>query len=190
MMLVAVYTYMLLLPNMQICMSAKSADTPVACLSQADGSTTSADTLTVVQAAPGDIPAPLEGMPSKPEDVTVMADTSDNVADFSDGVADTPGDMPDSPEDRQAGIGLPLSALQAGAEEEDQLKEDAATTTRRQAAPSSSAMPPLHLHSLEHPAATLSLGLLSPLGKPLSPLGGRRLRTSGLRRERSGSRTR
>jgi hypothetical protein len=139
MMLVAVYTYILILPNIQICMSAKSADTPVACLSQADGSTTSADTLTVVQAAPGDIPAPLEGMPSKPEEVTVMADTSDNVAYFSDGVADTLGDMPDSPEDRQAGIGLPLSALQAGAEEEDQLKEDAATTTRRQAAPSSSA---------------------------------------------------
>jgi hypothetical protein len=61
------------------------------------------------------------------------------MADFSDGVADTPDDMADSPGDRQAGIDLPLSALQAGAKEETQVKKDAATTTRKQAGPSSSA---------------------------------------------------
>ncbi|MFN9979463.1 MAG: hypothetical protein ACK53Y_06095, partial [bacterium] len=44
----------------------------------------------------------------------------------------------DSREDGQVDFGLPLSALQAGIEEEGQLKEDAATTTGRQAAPSSS----------------------------------------------------
>ncbi len=126
-------------------LSAKSADAPIVCLSQADESTMSADIPEDVPAAPEDVPAPLEGMLSKPEDVTAtadtsdgVADTSDNVADFSDDVADAPGDVADSPEDRQAGIDLPLSALQAGAEEEDQLEKDAATTTRRRAAPSSS----------------------------------------------------
>jgi hypothetical protein len=48
-------------------------------------------------------------------------------------------DVTDSPGGRQAGIDLPMSALQTGAEEEDQVKEDAAATTRRQAAPNSSA---------------------------------------------------
>jgi hypothetical protein len=42
---------------------------------------------------------------------------------LSDGVADTPGDVADSPGDRQAGIGLPLSALQADAEKDEWFEE-------------------------------------------------------------------
>jgi hypothetical protein len=77
----------------QVGASAKSADTPAACLSQTGGSTKTADmplarlsqtdAPTVVQAAPRDIPAPLEGMPGTPEDVTAMANHADDVADSS-----------------------------------------------------------------------------------------------------------
>jgi hypothetical protein len=137
----------------QVSLSAKSADAPVACLPQADGSAGMADTPEDVPAAPEDMPTPLEGradatedvpaapdeVTGTPEEATGMADTSGNMADFSDSMADTAGNLADSPGDRQAGIGLPLSALQAGAEEETRVKEDAATITRRQAAPSDSA---------------------------------------------------
>jgi hypothetical protein len=120
-------------------LSAKSADTPVACLCQVGMSTTSADTLLAVQAAPGDTPAPLEGMPGTPEEVAAAAAHAGAAVAVtsSGGVADTPDDGADSQEDGQVDFGLPLSALQAGIEEEDQLKEDAATTTGRRAAPSS-----------------------------------------------------
>jgi hypothetical protein len=128
----------------QLGLSTKSADTPIACPPQADEST-SADTPEDVPAASEDVPAPLESMLSKPEDVTATADTSDgvadtsdgvadtsdsvadasdNVADFSDGVADVQDDVADSPGGRQASFGLPLSALQAGADEEKQLKDE------------------------------------------------------------------
>jgi gas vesicle protein len=80
-----------------------------------------------------------DGMASKPEDVIAMAAHVDEVADFSDGVADTPDDVADSPGDRQAGLGLPLSAFRTGATEETGVKKDAATTTRGQAGPSSAA---------------------------------------------------
>jgi hypothetical protein len=90
------------------------------------------DAPTVVQAAPGYMPAPLEGMPGTPGDVQATAAHADSVADTPDNVADYPGD-------KQPGIGLPLSALQAGAKDKTRVKKDAATTTRRQAGPSSSA---------------------------------------------------
>jgi hypothetical protein len=102
-----------------------TADMPRARMSQTDAPT-------VVQAASGDMPTPLEGMPGTPGDVTAMAN-------HADGVADTPDNLADSPGDKQPGIGLPLSALQEGAKEETRIKKDAATTTRRQAGPSSSA---------------------------------------------------
>ncbi len=108
-----------------------------------------------------------DSMVGTPE-ATATAAHADDVADFFDSVADTPDDVAESPGDRPAGIGQTLSALQAGAEEKEEVKrvkEDAATT-RRQSAPRNSANV-VHFHSLLRPAATLSLGLLSPLGKPL-----------------------
>jgi hypothetical protein len=141
-----------------------------------------------VPAAPEDMPAPLEG----------RADTSEDVPASPDEVIGMPKDgMAHSPGDRQPGVSLLLSALQAGAEEEMRVKKDAATTTGRQATQTALTPLPLPLHSLQRLAVTLSLGLLSPLGKPLSPLRGRGLRTSGQRtkwrissrtRKRSGSR--
>jgi hypothetical protein len=124
-----------------------SADTHFACLAQSDESTMSADTLIAVQAAPGDTPASLEGMPGTPEEVTATAAHADDMAGFPEGmpgtpedvtamaahaddtadkpgdVADSSGDVADSSGDRQAGIGLPLSALQADAEKEKRLEE-------------------------------------------------------------------
>jgi hypothetical protein len=97
------------------------------------------DEVTATAAYADDMAGFPDGRLCKPEDVTATADTSDGVADTSYGVADTPDDRADSREDGQVDFGLPLSALQAGIEEEGQLKEDAATTTGRRAAPSSSA---------------------------------------------------
>jgi hypothetical protein len=118
-------------PAAQVSLSSEPADAPVVCLPQADESTMSADTPEDVPAAPEDLSVPLEGIPAMADTSDGVADTSDNVADFSDGVADTPDDGAESQEDGQVDFGLPLSALQAGANKEDQLKEDAATTTGR-----------------------------------------------------------
>ena len=100
-----------------------SADTPADLPAPVSLSTTSADTLLAVQAAPGDTPASLEGMPGTPEEVTAMAahaddmagfpegmpgksedvtataDTSDGVADTSDSMADYSDRMADTPDD-------------------------------------------------------------------------------------------
>ena len=62
-----------------------SADTPADLPAPFSLSTTSADTLLAVQAAPGDTPTSLEGMPGTPEEVTATAAHADDMAGFPDG---------------------------------------------------------------------------------------------------------
>jgi hypothetical protein len=75
-------------------------------------------TFEVFKLAPEDMPAPLEGMAHDPEDVQAapdeMAGTPEEATATTanaDYVAGTPDDVADPSGDRQAGIGLPLSAL-------------------------------------------------------------------------------
>jgi hypothetical protein len=82
---------------------------------------------------PEDVPAAPDEMADTPEEATAKTAHADYEAGTPDDVADPSGN-------RQAGNGLPLSALRASAEEENRTKIDAATTARRQAAPSSSAV--------------------------------------------------
>ena len=46
-----------------------------------------------MQAAPGDTPAPLEGMPGTPEEVTATAAHADDAAGFPDGMLCKPEDV-------------------------------------------------------------------------------------------------
>ena len=80
----------------QACGPIKSADTPVARLSQAGGSAALASDPEEVLAAPEDVPAPLEGTADSPEDVPAAPE---DVPAPLEGMEDTPEDVPAAPED-------------------------------------------------------------------------------------------
>jgi hypothetical protein len=84
----------------------------------------------------------------------------------------SPDNVANSTENRQAGIGLPLSVLRAGAEEEKRAKEDAAVTPSRQASSSgSTAVASQTLHSTMLGGNSVTGTKVTP-GEAVVPTGG------------------
>jgi hypothetical protein len=145
-----------------------------------------------VLAVPEDMPAPLEDMADAPENVPAVAEEVAGTPEEATGT-NTLGDVAGFPEG--AGQRMLRQAHQMTLQETDkqasachclpfdQVLRRRSRQRKKLLSPPAGKPPqaalqplPLHVHPLQCLVATLSLGLLLPLGKPSFPLGGWRLR--------------